>query len=101
MCETCRMMCDAVLVSNYRPSSGETPSDVKPMNIIGKGTQEIRIQIGDAYRVFFVERLEEAVYVLHAFQKKSQQTARRDISLGQQRYLHMVHYRKEQQGKPA
>ena len=76
---------------------GDTPSDFKPMNIVGKGTQEIRIRTGDAYRIFYVARFEEAVYVLHAFQKKTQQTSRRDIALGQQRYKEMLQLRQQQE----
>jgi predicted XRE-type DNA-binding protein len=42
---------------------------------VGPGAYEIRVQVGDAYRVFYVAKFEEAVYVLHAFQKKTQKTA--------------------------
>ena len=50
---------------------GHEPSDFKPMPVIGPGTYEVRIQTDDAYRVFYVAKFEEAVYVLHAFQKKT------------------------------
>lgn len=49
---------------------GESPSDFKPMRTVGKGVEEIRIHVEGAYRVFYIARFEEAVYVLHAFQKK-------------------------------
>ena len=75
---------------------GEAPSDFKPINIVGKGTQEIRIRTEDASRVFYVARFEEAVYVLHAFQKKTQQTSRKDVALGQQRYREMLQLRQQQ-----
>ena len=65
---------------------GKEPDDFKPMPSIGPGAYEIRVQVGDAYRVFCVAKFEEAVYVLHAFQKKTQKTARRDIEIGRQRY---------------
>jgi phage-related protein len=76
---------------------GDMPSDSKPMSIVGKGAHEIRIRTGDAYRIFYVARFKEAVYVLHAFQKKTQQTSRRDIALGQQRYKEMIHLRQLQE----
>ena len=66
------------------------------MPTIGKGAEEIRIWTGDAYRVFYVAKFEEAVYVLHAFQKKTQKTSKRDIELGQSRYAKMLQYRQTQ-----
>ena len=65
---------------------GKEPDDFKPMPSVGPGTYEIRVQLSDAYRVFYIAKFEEAVYVLHAFQKKTQKTARRDIEIGRQRY---------------
>ena len=65
---------------------GRQPTDFKPMPSVGPGAYEIRVQLGDAYRVFCIVKFEEAVYVLHAFQKKTQKTARRDIEIGRQRY---------------
>jgi phage-related protein len=49
------------------------PDDFKPMPLVGKGVEEIRVtDEGGAYRVIYVARRAEAVYVLHAFQKKTQ-----------------------------
>ena len=76
---------------------GQKPTDFKPMPTIGKGAEEIRIWTGDAYRVFYVARFEEAIYVLHAFQKKTQKTAKKDIELGQQRYREMLQFRQTQE----
>jgi phage-related protein len=53
---------------------------------VGAGVYEIRIHAPEAYRVFYVAKFEEAIYVLHAFQKKTQKTAKRDIEIGRQRY---------------
>jgi len=75
--------------------SGEDPLGFKPMPIIGKGVQEIRIRTEDAYRIFYVARFDEAIYVLHAFQKKTQKTAKQDIQIGQQRYQQMMKERKD------
>ncbi|WP_245915862.1 type II toxin-antitoxin system RelE/ParE family toxin [Merismopedia glauca] len=74
---------------------GDLPSDFKPMSIVGKGVEEIRIRTDNAYRIFYVARFEEAVYVLHAFQKKTQKTSRSDIELGQQRYQQMLQQRQD------
>ena len=46
---------------------GDEPSNFKPMPIIGPGTYELRLQTDDAYRVFYIAKFQEAVYVLHAF----------------------------------
>jgi phage-related protein len=65
------------------------------MSIVGKGVEEIRIRTDDAYRIFYVARFEEAVYVLHVFQKQTQKTARSDIEIGQQRYKQMIQQRQD------
>ncbi|MCH7974928.1 MAG: type II toxin-antitoxin system RelE/ParE family toxin [Bacteroidetes bacterium] len=76
---------------------GESPADFKPMPAVGRGVFEIRVRTDDAYRIFYVARFKEVVYVLHAFQKKTQKTSKQDIKLGQQRYKQMLHHR---QGQP-
>ncbi len=75
---------------------GQLPSDFKPIFIVGQGVEEIRIRTENAYRVFYVARFSEAIYVLHAFQKKTQKTAKKDIQIGQQRYKQLIEYRQEQ-----
>ena len=74
---------------------GQAASDFKPMPAVGQGVEEIRIYTEDAYRIFYLARFEEAVYVLHAFQKKTQKTSKQDIQIGQQRYKQMLEYRQE------
>jgi phage-related protein len=66
---------------------GRTPSDFKPMSDIGAGAYEIRVrdEVG-AFRVIYVAKFDDAVYVLHAFQKKTQGTAKADIDLAARRY---------------
>ena len=49
------------------------------MPTIGKGTEEFRTGTGDAYQVFYVARFEEAIYVLHSFQKKTQETSKKTL----------------------
>ena len=66
---------------------GEQPDDFKPMAVIGKGVEEIRItDDSGAYRVIYVARRADAVYVLHAFQKKTQATPKKDIDTAKGRF---------------
>ena len=70
-----------------RVQHGLQPDDFKPMPAIGKGVEEIRVRDDTgAYRVIYTARLADAVYVLHAFQKKTQATSKRDIDLAKQRF---------------
>jgi phage-related protein len=73
---------------------GQTPADCKPMPSIGKGVQEIRSwDDSGTYRVIYTARLRDAVYVLHAFQKKTQATSKRDVDIARQR---LAQVKKEQ-----
>src|SRR5258707_14856196 len=66
---------------------GREPADFKPLPTVGSGAYEIRIRdAAGAFRVVYVAKLEEAVYVLHAFQKKTRKTSQTDIKLAAQRY---------------
>ncbi|HHT9951031.1 TPA: type II toxin-antitoxin system RelE/ParE family toxin [Legionella pneumophila] len=61
------------------------------MPSIGKGVEEIRIwDESGTYRVIYTARLADAVYVLHAFQKKTQTTAKRDIDLAKARFAELM-----------
>lgn len=65
------------------------------MTMIGAGVREIRIRDKDgAFRVVYVAKFEDAVYVLHCFQKKTQKTSAEDIALASQRYKELVWQRK-------
>jgi phage-related protein len=64
---------------------GLDPADWKPMASVGPGVLELRIRTDRAHRVFYVARFAEAIYVLHAFEKKSRKTAKSDIAIGQAR----------------
>ena len=66
--------------------NGTMPKDFKPMPDVGKGAYEIRVHLDGAWRVIYVAKFAEAIYVLHAFQKKTQQTSKDDIELAQKRY---------------
>ena len=66
---------------------GKAPDDFKSMPSIGKGVQEIRVwDESGTYRVIYTARLQDAVYVLHAFQKKTQGTTQLDIDLAKKRF---------------
>lgn len=74
-----------------RVQRGLEPGDWKPMATVGQGVREIRIRDADgAFRIIYVAKFAEAVFVLHCFQKKSQRTAREDIALATQRYKELV-----------
>ncbi len=78
----------------YRVQGGLAPTDWKPMSSVGRGVHEIRIRGGRDYRVFYVAVFEEAVYVLHAFEKRTQKTRAADIELGQKRLAAVQRARK-------
>lgn len=75
---------------------GMDPIDWKPMPSIGAGVKEIRIHESGEFRVVFVARFPEAVYVLHAFQKKTQKTPKKDIDLARQRLKQLEHERRNE-----
>jgi phage-related protein len=78
-----------------RVQRGSMPDDFKPMSSIGAGVQEIRVRDATgAFRIIYVARFEEAVYVLHAFQKKTAKTAPLDIELARQRYRYLLEDRR-------
>ena len=65
--------------------SGSSPIDWKPMPAIGVGVNEIRVRVAGAFRVIYLAKFPEAVYVLHVFQKKSRKTPQPDIALARRR----------------
>ena len=70
---------------------GEEADDWKPMSTVGAGVREIRIaEEAGAFRVIYVAKLANAVYVLHCFQKKTQQTSERDIKLARKRFKDLM-----------
>lgn len=74
----------------WQVQNGLDPSDWKPIRSVGLGVREIRIHVGGAWRVLYVAKFAEAVYVLHAFGKKSQRTARSDLELAARRYTEIA-----------
>ncbi len=78
-----------------RVQAGLDPTDWKPFDEVGAGTRELRI--GDAkgiFRVMYVAKFLEAVYVLHCFQKKTQVTSKQDKDIAATRYRAVVSARK-------
>jgi len=74
---------------------GQQPSDYKPMASVGKGVEELRIRDDNGiFRVIYLARLPQAVFVLHAFQKKSRATARQDIEIATDRYADLMRERR-------
>lgn len=66
---------------------GNEPNDWKPMTSVGAGVREIRIRdAAGAFRVLYLAKLADAVYVLHCFQKKTEKTAKIDLELAKRRY---------------
>ncbi|MDH3748705.1 MAG: type II toxin-antitoxin system RelE/ParE family toxin [Gammaproteobacteria bacterium] len=68
-----------------RVQFGLEPSDWKPMPTVGRGVREIRIHHEGQYRVIYVAKFDDAVYVLHAFHKKTQKTRKQDIEIARRR----------------
>jgi phage-related protein len=82
----------------FKVQQGKEPDDWKPIPSVGVGVQEIRVwEQSGTYRVLYVAKFEEAVYVLHVFEKRSQKTAKGDIQLARNRYTDLLKWRKEQQ----
>lgn len=79
-----------------RVQDGREPQDWKPMRSIGPGVMELRVHLGGAFRVIYLAKFAEAVYVLHAFQKKSQRTERLDIELARSRFSSVMKERRAQ-----
>ena len=74
----------------WQVQNGLEPSDWKPMNSVGVGVREIRIRVGGAWRVLYMAKFAEAIYVLHAFGKKTPRTAQSDIELAAKRYAEVA-----------
>ncbi len=70
---------------------GQEPDDWKPMSTVGQGVREIRLRdAAGAFRVMYVARLADAIYVLHCFQKKTQKTSKNDLDVATTRYRDLL-----------
>jgi len=75
--------------------AGLDPDNWKPFDDVGQGTREIRIrETSGIFRVMYVAKFEEAIYVLHCFQKKTEATSKSDKDIADARYRAMVQKRK-------
>ncbi|HEY3597001.1 MAG TPA: type II toxin-antitoxin system RelE/ParE family toxin [Paraburkholderia sp.] len=75
--------------------AGLDPDNWKPFDVVGAGTREIRIKEAQGvFRVMYVAKFVEAVYVLHCFQKKTQTTSRQDKDIAEARYRAVANIRK-------
>ena len=66
--------------------NGLEPRDWKPVASVGSGVREIRIHVLGEWRITYIANIRDAIYVLHAFQKKTRKTSQRDIELARKRY---------------
>jgi phage-related protein len=74
-----------------RVQHGREPDDWKPMNTVGRGVREIRIRnAAGAFRMLYVAQFDDAIYVLHCFQKKTQKTSKADLNLAALRYRDLL-----------
>ena len=71
--------------------NGQEPDDWKPMSTVGQGVKEIRIRDATgAFRIIYVAKFADAVYVLHCFQKKAAKTSKADLDLAAKRYRDLL-----------
>ncbi len=71
--------------------NGQEPDDWKPMKSVGPGVKEIRIRdAAGAFRVIYVAKFTDTVYVLHCFQKKTEKTSKSDLDLASKRYRDLL-----------
>ncbi len=66
--------------------TGNEPSDWKPMTSVGPGVIEIRLTVGSEYRIFTIAKLEDAIYVIHVFVKKTRKTPNSELEIARKRY---------------
>lgn len=71
--------------------NGLDPDDWKSMNTVGQGVREIRVRdSAGAFRVIYIAKFADAVYVIHCFQKKTEKTSKADIDLASKRYRDLL-----------
>jgi len=63
---------------------------LKPMSTVGPGVNEIRIRTGREHRVLYTANLANVVYVLHAFEKKSQKAPKRELEVARHRFRALI-----------
>ncbi len=83
----------------WRVQRGLEQNDWKPMPSVGLGVQEIRVRTGAEHRVFSIAKFAEAVYVLHAFEKRTRRTPRDDVDLARHRLRLLLSERAGRKGE--
>ena len=78
-----------------RVQGGLEPFDWKQLATVGPGVREIRIHTATEHRVLYVARFNEAIYVLHGFEKRTRKTPKHDIDIARQRYSGLMTWRRE------
>jgi phage-related protein len=78
----------------YRVQEGLEPADWKALPALGAGIIEIRIHADNEYRVVYVAKFVEAIYVLHAFEKKTRQLSDHDASIAKKRFRELLRTRR-------
>lgn len=78
-----------------RLQEGLAPEDWRPVPTVGLGVSEIRVRTERAYRVIYVAKFGESIYVVHAFEKKAQRTPQPDIELARRRFRALIEQRKQ------
>ena len=81
-------------VELMRVQSDMDPVDWKPMTSVGKGVREIRVRYRGQYRLFYVAKFDEAIYVLSAFIKKTRTTPKAEIDKAKERLREVIRDRK-------
>jgi phage-related protein len=79
----------------WRVQRGLEPNDWKPMPSVGLGVREIRIHTEVEHRVLYVAKFAEAVYVLHAFGKRTRRTPTEDVKLAKDRFRSLINQRRQ------
>ena len=74
--------------------TGSMPTDFKPMTTVGAGAYEIRVRAGNQYRVIYVAKFAESVYVLHSFIKTTPKTSKPDLDIAKAQYAILLKERK-------
>jgi len=69
----------------FQIQQGLEPSDWKPVTTVGAGVRELRVHVKGAFRVLYVVKFAEGIYVLHAFEKRTQRTRPTDIAVTRKR----------------
>lgn len=85
----------------YRVQRGLDPNDWKPIPTVGSGVKEIRIRTGREHRVLYTARFADAIYVLHAFEKKTQKTPKRELTVARERLRALLNRKRRHDASKA